>query len=48
LIAEPLGYLHDAISYQHIVEALEPASRWEVDGVVAFLLDKVLACLIRP
>jgi len=48
LIAEPLGYLHDAISYQHIVEALEPASRWEVDGVVAFLLEKVLACLIRP
>jgi len=47
VLAEPLGYLHDALSYHQVVQALEPDSRWEVDGMVPFLLGKVVQCLTR-
>ncbi len=48
VLAEPLGYLHDALSYHAITHALEPDSRWEVEGMVPFLLGKVVACLPHP
>ncbi len=41
-LAEPLGALHQAISYDYIMKSLEPASKHEMAGGVAYWLRKVL------
>jgi phosphotransferase family enzyme len=41
-IAEPLGALHQAVSYQHILAALEPASRPEMSGGVRYWLGRII------
>jgi hypothetical protein len=41
LLAAPLGALHQAVSYQHILKNVEPASRPELDWT-SFCLREVL------
>jgi hypothetical protein len=40
-LAAPLGALHQAISYPHIVASLEPAARHELDWGVPFWVRQV-------
>ncbi len=44
-LAEPLGALHQAISYQHILAALEPTSKHEMIGSAPYFLRKLLESL---
>jgi Ser/Thr protein kinase RdoA (MazF antagonist) len=46
-LAEPLGALHHAVSYQHIVTGLEPTAQHELAWGVSFWLRKVLQVLSR-
>lgn len=41
-VAEPLGALHQAVSYQHILAALEPGSRPELSGGLGFWLRRII------
>jgi hypothetical protein len=41
-LAAPLGALHQAVSYQHIVASLEPAARHELDWGVPFWVRRML------
>jgi phosphotransferase family enzyme len=41
-LAEPVGALHQAISYQHILAALEPASRPEMSDGVTYWLRRII------
>jgi hypothetical protein len=41
-LAEPLGALHQAVSYQHILAALEPNSRPELSGGLSLWLRRVI------
>jgi aminoglycoside phosphotransferase (APT) family kinase protein len=44
-LAQPLGDLHQAISYQHIVAALEPVAQVELGDSVPYYVRKVLHAL---
>jgi hypothetical protein len=41
-LALPLGALHQAVSYQHILAGVEPAARAEWDGAIGYWLRKAL------
>jgi hypothetical protein len=41
-VAEPLGALHQAVSYQHILAALEPNSRPELSGGLRYWLQQIV------
>jgi hypothetical protein len=41
-LAAPLSYLHQAISYQHIVPGLEPAARAEFRSAVPYYVYQAL------
>jgi len=43
-LAEPLGHLHHAISYQYIRASLEPAQR-DFDGMLPMVLRRLLAAM---
>jgi hypothetical protein len=47
-LALRVGCLHHAISYQHIVMAVEPAARWEYMSGARFFLRALLAALAPP
>ena len=47
-LALRVGCLHHAISYQHIVMAVEPAARWEYMSGARFFLGALLAALTPP
>src|SRR5262249_7044595 len=44
-LAQPLGALHQAISYAHIVAGLEATAKHEQTWGIAYWLRKVLQCL---
>jgi len=44
-LAEPLGALHQVVSYQHIVAALEPTSRPEMAGGVVDWLRRLIKAM---
>jgi aminoglycoside phosphotransferase (APT) family kinase protein len=44
-LAAPLGALHQAVSYQHIVASLEPAARHELDWGVSLWVRQMLQCV---
>jgi aminoglycoside phosphotransferase (APT) family kinase protein len=44
-VAEPLGYLHQAVSYQHIVAVLEDASKHELASGLPYWLRKLIAVM---
>jgi hypothetical protein len=46
-LAEPLGALHHAVSYQHIVAGLEPTAQHELAWGVSLWLRKVLQVFSR-
>jgi hypothetical protein len=41
-LAEPLGALHQAVSYQHILATLEPTSRQEFAGALPIWLRRIM------
>ncbi len=41
-----LGIVHTLVSYEQILDSMEPASRWELEGAVPFWLGR-LAALLR-
>ncbi|HEY0736234.1 MAG TPA: aminoglycoside phosphotransferase family protein [Herpetosiphonaceae bacterium] len=45
-LAEPLGSLHQAVSYYHIVESVEPAARRPLAGAIAYWLRRALQSLL--
>ncbi len=47
-LAEPLGMLHQVISYQHIVSSLEPSSKRELSGGLVYWTRELLKALRRP
>jgi hypothetical protein len=44
-LAQPLGALHQAVSYQHILSGVEAEARVEWDGAIGYWLRKVLALM---
>jgi aminoglycoside phosphotransferase (APT) family kinase protein len=44
-LTAPLGLLHQAVSYQHIVISLEPEARWELIEGWVYFLRQLLAAL---
>src|SRR5262249_15353936 len=44
-LAAPLSYLHQAISYQHIVPGLEPAARAEFRSAVPYYVHQALQAI---
>ncbi len=44
-LARPLGCLHQAVSYQHIIASLEPSARWELRSGLSYWLRKLVEAL---